>query len=430
MVKPLQPQQAQAIISAAEALTDEAVTFLQGLIRIPTVNPPGHAYPECAHYIGEHLRTTGYEVEYLELTPAEVEELAPYGGNMPRTNVIGRLADPRPGPVLHFNGHMDVVPVGPGWSTDPFSGELRDGRVFGRGASDMKGGIAAQIFAVEAIRRAGLTLQGTIEQSGVVDEESTGNRNAGMGFLVERGYIAAGKTDYVVITEPLNVDNVCLGHRGAIWGEITTFGLPSHGSTPERGVNAVEHMAHFIDAATRTLKPRLQQRLNSHPVVPASASAASISFNIIQGGTNTNSVPDSCSAVFDRRLVVGEDLETARQEITSILEQCARDIPGFRYNYSERYATVPTWVSAETPLVAAFTEAVEEVLGRTPGYVCSPGTDDQRFVVHNAGIEQCIVYGPGEIIQTHNIDESLAVADLVASIKVMALAAASLLGVE
>ena len=211
----------------------------------------------------------------MELSPAEVAELAPYGAGLPRVNVIGRLHGPHASPVMHFNGHMDVVPVGPGWSCDPFGGEMRNGRIFGRGASDMKGGIAAQIYAIEAIRRAGLQVQGTIEQSGVVDEESAGNRNAGMGLLVERGYIASGRTDYVVITEPLNVDNICLGHRGAIWGEITTVGRQSHGSTPERGVNAIERMADFITEATRELKPRLQQRLNSVPVVPSSASAAS-----------------------------------------------------------------------------------------------------------------------------------------------------------
>lgn len=423
-------QHKQVILHSAEALLDEATTFLQGLLRIPTINPPGQAYPECAVYIGEHLRTLGYAVEYIELTPAEVAELAPYGEGLPRMNVLGRLDGSQGRPVLHFNGHMDVVPVGPGWSTNPFGGEIRNGRIFGRGASDMKGGIAAQIYAVEAIRRAGLRLQGTVEQSGVVDEESTGNRNAGMGYLVERGYVSSERTNYVVITEPLNVDNICLGHRGAIWGEVTTFGRQSHGSTPEQGINAIEHMASFIKEVTYELKPCLRQRLNSQPVVPPSASAASISFNMVQGGTNTNSVPDSCTVAFDRRLVIGEELDDVRRELQAILDRLASTIPGFRYSYKERYATLPTWVSANTPLVHTFTSAIQEVIGRTPGYVSSPGTDDQRFVVHNAGIEQCIVYGPGEITQAHIVDESLALDDLLTAIKVMALATATLLGVE
>ncbi len=429
MRETLRLEQKNAILHSAESVLDEAVAFLQGLIRIPTVNPPGEAYPTCARYIGERLHELGYAIEYVELTSAEVAELAPYGDGLPRVNVIGRLHGSQLSPVLHFNGHMDVVPVGLGWSCDPFGGEVRNGRIFGRGAADMKGGIAAQIYAVEAIRRAGLQVQGTIEQSGVVDEESTGNRNAGMGLLVERGYISPDRTDYVVITEPLHVNNICLGHRGAIWGEITTFGRQSHGSTPERGVNAVEHMADFIAEAIGELRPRLQQRLNSVPIVPASASAASLAFGTIEGGTYLNIVPERCTVTFNRRLVMSERLEDARTELCELLERRTRTQPDFLYNYSERYATGPTWVSSETPLVQAFATAIQDVLGQTPGYVCSPGTADQRFVVHNAGIEQCIIYGPGEITQAHIADESLAIDDLLTSTKVMALATAHLLGV-
>jgi succinyl-diaminopimelate desuccinylase len=273
-------------------------------------------------------------------------------------------------------------------------------------------------------------LLGSVEQSGVVDEESTGNRNAGMGLLVERGYISPERTNYVVITEPLDVDNICLGHRGAIWGEIEVMGRLSHGSTPQSGVNALEQMAGFIAEATQTLVPQLQQRINRHPVVPPTANAASLSFTMIQGGTNVNSVPDTCMVAFDRRLVTDETLDDARNELFALLEQRAQTIPDFRYEYKERYAAAPTWVSQETPLVQSFTAAIQTVFHRAPGYVCSPGTDDQRFVVQNASIEQCIVYGPGEIKQAHIIDESLAITDLLASIQVMALAAAFLLGIE
>ncbi|GCE16864.1 ArgE/DapE family deacylase [Dictyobacter kobayashii] len=426
----LRPEDKQAIISAADSLIEEAIDFLQGMLRIPSINPPGVAYPECASYIGERLAALGYQVEYITLSAAENAELAPYGEGLPRTNVLGRLPGPQSSPVIHFNGHMDVVPVGMDWSTPPFGGEVRAGRVYGRGAADMKGGIAAQVYAVEAIRRAGLQLQGTVEQSGVVDEESTGNRNAGMGLLVERGLISSERTDYVVITEPLNIDNICLGHRGAIWGEIQTIGRQSHGSTPAQGVNALEHMAGFIDEVTGQLAPRLRQRQNHYPVVPATANAASLSFNVIQGGTNVNSVPDSCCVAFDRRLVTSESLADARQELWDILERRVQTIPDFRYEYKERYAAAPTWVSAETPLVQSFASAIQHILGRAPGYVCSPGTDDQRFVVQNAGIEQCIIYGPGEITQAHIVDESLAIADLLVSIKIMALATAELLGVQ
>src|SRR5947207_2319763 len=122
----LTPQQKEAILRSCGDVLDEAIAFLQGLIRIPTVNPPGDAYPECARYIGERLQALGYAVEYIELSPAEIAELAPYGNGLPRVNVIGRLAGARPAPLLHFNGHMDVVPVGAGWSFDPFGGVTSD----------------------------------------------------------------------------------------------------------------------------------------------------------------------------------------------------------------------------------------------------------------------------------------------------------------
>src|ERR1700730_17564673 len=162
MPEPLSAEQTQRIVQAAEELAHDAITFLQGMICLPTINPPARFYPECAHFIGNLLSSLGYHVQYQELTQNEVAELAPYGEGMARTNIIARLPGSQSKPLLHFNGHMDVVPVGSGWSTDPFGGEVRSGRIYGRGASDMKGGLAAQVYAVEAIRHAGLRLLGTI----------------------------------------------------------------------------------------------------------------------------------------------------------------------------------------------------------------------------------------------------------------------------
>src|SRR5260221_5881236 len=160
MHEPLTSEQAAAIIEFAQADLTDVVAFLQGLIRMPTVNPPGEAYPACARYMGEHLSTLGYSVEYIDLTPAEVAELAPYGDSQPRSNVIGRLAGAQTGPVLHFNGHIDVVPPGEGWTVAPFGGDVRSGRIYGRGDSDMKDGLDAPAYAIADIRQARLQLQG------------------------------------------------------------------------------------------------------------------------------------------------------------------------------------------------------------------------------------------------------------------------------
>ncbi len=176
------------------AVEQEMVGFLRGLVNIPTENPPGREYERCADYLGGWLERLGYHVEYPTIPPDQLDTLAPHGMGLPRVSVLAVRPGSRPRPVLHYNGHYDVVPAGNGWTVDPFGGEIRDGRIYGRGVSDMKGGIAAAIYAVEALRRAGFTLTGTVEHSLVPDEESTGNRNAGTGFLVEQGYISPTTT--------------------------------------------------------------------------------------------------------------------------------------------------------------------------------------------------------------------------------------------
>jgi succinyl-diaminopimelate desuccinylase len=148
---------------------DEIVALTQEMVRIPTINPPGDAYVPCAELIGERLRRRGFTVAYFraEGTPGDSDRL-------PRVNVIARRENGRHGPCVHFNGHIDVVPAGYGWTFDPWAGEVRDGRVYGRGACDMKGGLAAAIVAVETLLESGIDLPGALEISGTVDEESGG----------------------------------------------------------------------------------------------------------------------------------------------------------------------------------------------------------------------------------------------------------------
>src|SRR5262245_16318319 len=137
---------AEKILRGVDEIQDELVDFLRAMVRIPTINPPGENYADCASLIGERLREFGYQVSYIEAegrpecTPAH-----------PRVNVIGRMEGVRPRPTLHFNGHLDVVPAGAGWTVDPFAGVIKNGRIYGRGVTDQKAGIAASIFAVEAI---------------------------------------------------------------------------------------------------------------------------------------------------------------------------------------------------------------------------------------------------------------------------------------
>ena len=208
---------ADRVLAAVESATDEIVDFTSALIRIPTVNPPGEFYPDCARLIGARLAAGGFEVEYLA-----AEGRPEHTSAFPRLNVVGTRAGRSAHPNVHLNGHFDVVPAGAGWTLEPFGGVVRDGRIYGRGSCDMKAGIAAAVYAVEAIRRAGVELEGTVEISGTVDEESGGF--AGAAWLAQAKRVSRpSRNDCVIIPEPLNVDRVCIGHRGVYWFEVETL---------------------------------------------------------------------------------------------------------------------------------------------------------------------------------------------------------------
>jgi len=428
-MKQVTRQAMERVVAAADAMGDEIVAFLQGLVRIPTENPPGREYGACAEFIGRTMARLGYEVEYVSVPPELLPELAPEGEGLERVNVIGRMPGSLGRPVLHFNGHYDVVPAGPGWSVDPFGGEVRDGKLYGRGASDQKSGIAAQVFVPEVIKRAGYRLLGTLESSATPDEETGGF--AGVGYLVRTGAIARDRTDYVVITECLDKDRVCIGHRGTLWMEVQVFGRKAHGSMPSLGVNAVEIAGEIVHRIESRLKPVLSTRVTDLPVAPEAARRASIAVTVIEGGTKVNTVPDLCRLRLDRRLVPGETLAGAVEEVRSICEELREERGNdFRYEVKSLMQVGPTLVPEEARVVQVFREAGRQVMGSVPGLVISPGSDDQKFVVQQAGIDECIIYGPGLLEQAHQTDEYVPVEDVITSVKVMALSAMELLGYE
>jgi succinyl-diaminopimelate desuccinylase len=236
-----------------------------------------------------------------------------------------------------------------------------------------------------------------------------------MGFLVEQGLLEG---DAVIITEPFGPDGVGIGHKGAIWGEITVHGKQAHGSAPQLGVNAIEAMARYLTHIETHLRPQLEQRVTEYGVTPDNP-RATLSFDTIRGGSATNIVPDRCTVTFNRRLVPGEDLDSARRELLEPLQDV-------RHEYRETYSTEPTLVSEDEPVVQAAKRAVTQ-LGLDPKILISAGSDDQRFVVHNAGITNSLVYGPGQTPLSHIADEHITVEDLVLGTKGLALIIADLL---
>src|SRR5579883_3464239 len=267
----------ESLFRQIEERREALVELTRDLIRVPTVNPPGDAYTPCAELIGSRLARRGFQVLYRR-----AEGVHGDSPRYPRTNVIARIEGERPGPCVHFNSHIDVVAPGQGWSIDPFAGELRDGRVYGRGACDMKGGLAASIIAVEAILAAGIRFPGAIDISGTVDEETGGY--GGVGFLAREGFFSKPRVDHVIIPEPLNVDRVCIGHRGVWWAEIETLGRIAHGSMPFLGDSAIRHMAAVLEKFEHELYPALAARHSDMPVVPHGARQSTMNINSLHGG--------------------------------------------------------------------------------------------------------------------------------------------------
>jgi succinyl-diaminopimelate desuccinylase len=406
---------------------EELVDLTQQLIRFPTVNPPGEAYRPCAEFIGERMQRRGFHIDYVraEGTSGDSERY-------PRVNVIARRSGSVSGACVHFNSHLDVVKTGTGWTLDPFAGLVRDGKVYGRGACDMKGGLAASIIAVEALIDSGAELPGVLELSGTVDEESGGF--GGVHYLAERGWFSAPKVNHVIIPEPLNVDRVCIGHRGVWWAEIETHGRIAHGSMPFMGDCAVRHMNAVIDRFERDLYPKLSARHTEMPVVPSGARSSTLNINSIHGGQDEQEegypaacVPDSCRMVIDRRLLIEENMDAVKREVVDLLEGLKRDRAGFTYGIRDIFEVIPTMADRNGPVARTTAAAIRRVIGHDAEFICSPGTYDQKHIDRVGRLKDCIAYGPGILDLAHQPDEYVVIDDMVASAKVMALAAWSLL---
>jgi succinyl-diaminopimelate desuccinylase len=417
-------QPIERVLAEVDRATEEIVQLTADLVRIPTINPPGEDYEACAHFLGDFLKRRAFDIEYVA-----ADGRPEHTPRFPRVNVIATRRG-GPGPVVHLNGHIDVVPPGDGWTVDPFGGLVRDGKIFGRGVCDMKAGIAAAVFAAEAIERAGVTLPGTIEISGTVDEESGGF--AGVAYLAERGRIAKGRTDFVIIPEPLDVDRICIGHRGVYWFEVTARGRIGHGSMPFLGVSAIDGMGRLLQSVRDELMPLLSSRRTGVPVVPAGARQATINVNGIDGGQpvdgiQTPCVADVCRAVFDRRFLIEEGFDATKREVADLVASVAARTNGVRFDVRDLMVVHPTRTPDDSPVIGSLERAIQSVLGRPAQLIASPGTYDHKHVARIANVPHCVAYGPGALELAHQPDEYCRIDDIVNATKVLALATLDLM---
>ncbi|MBY5972591.1 acetylornithine deacetylase/succinyl-diaminopimelate desuccinylase family protein [Ferrimonas balearica] len=423
-----EPQVKMRLHEAILARRDELIALTQDLIRIPTLNPPGENYREICDYLDRRLRCKGFETQLVRAEGAVGDS-----DKYPRWNIVARKEGARSGECVHFNSHIDVVDVGRGWTTDPFGGELKDGKIYGRGACDMKGGLAASIIAAEAFIDVCPDFSGAIEISGTADEESGGF--GGVAYLAEKGFYA--KVDHVIIPEPLNKDRICLGHRGVWWAEIETHGEIAHGSMPFLGDCAVRHMGAVLHEMEESLFPALAQKRTEMPVVPEGAKQSTLNINSLHGGQaeiprDANAlpspcVPDSARMVIDRRFLIEESIDEVIGEMKTVLDKVKGERPNFSYEMREMMRVLPTMTEREAPVVQSVTRAIQDTMGTAPQYVVSPGTYDQKHIDRIGRLKNCIAYGPGILDLAHKPDEYVGVDDMLQSAEVMALSLADLL---
>lgn len=375
---------------------DRLIERLRVLVATPSENPPGNeaaAAAVCAAYCTD----LGLDVTTAEAEPGRPSVVARWEGG--------------DGPTVGFCSHIDVVPAGdPGlWNGDPYGAEVVDGRLHGRGSSDAKGPIAAALEAVAALRAAGVDPAGCLELELVADEEAMGFKGAG--YLVEQGIV---RPDVAIVGEPTSL-RVVRAQRGACWFRVVTHGVAGHGSAPERGVNAIKHMAEIVSHLEATV-PDI-----SHPVL----GGPSINVGTIRGGEKVNIIPAGCVIEVDRRSIPQESKEDVEASIGAAIERARERYPDLDASYEMAFYGKPFEVAEGAPIVAAVAGAVTEASGVEAELVGFRGASDARFLAE-AGAD-VVVMGPGDITLAHTARESIDVDELERGAVAYALAFARLL---
>ena len=403
------------LLAAIEKRRDEALDLVSGLVKRPSENPPGDVRAATL-YLAEWLRERKLAPRIIETNPAE--------GLL---NFVVDVAGAGPGRHVILNGHTDTFPVGDRalWSADPFSGTVADGKIHGRGVSDMKGGLAASIFAFTLLAARREAWRGRLTLAVVCDEETMGPWGAN--WLVDRDPKLAG--DAVIIGEPSSPKTIRFGERGFVWLRVITRGRSSHAAYPHHGWNAITAMTRLLAELTGLearpwpvpedfLRTIDSARATTDELLGAGTtdvlSAVNVNLGTIRGGTKINLTADHCEAEVDIRLPPGVTGAAMLQHVGRIV----RSHRGAEYEVLRR--SEPNYSAPDHPLFALMTRNVAETTGTAPGLtIGAPATDSRVF--RRAGMPVA-VFGP----RPYNLgaaDEYITVADYLDTIRVHGLTA-------
>jgi acetylornithine deacetylase len=415
-----------SVADALDAVSPERlVGLLQELVRVPSVTGSA-AESQAQHLLEPRLRAAGMETDLWQVDLAALAADPGFPGTeAPREEAWGLVGSSGgdDGPTLVLNGHIDVVPTGDltAWSVDPFAGVLRGDRLLGRGACDMKGGLACQLMAVTVLAEAGVRLRGRLQLQSVVGEEDGG---LGTFATLRRGH----RGDLAVVCEPTSLA-VVPACAGALTFRLTVRGLSAHGSVRDEGVDAVEKYL-LVHQALRALEARRNR--DRHPLMARYPIPYPLSVGTVRAGDWASSVPDLLVAEGRLGVALGEPVEQARQELEDcVAEACASD-PWLAARpvqvewYGGQFAS--GMLPDSSPLLGLVAGAHHRLGGGTADVHGAPYGSDLRLLTA-AGVPT-VHYGPGDIRQAHAPDESVPVAELVQVTRTLVLLAAEVCGVD
>ena len=391
----------------------DLVRFLQQLVRLNTVNPPGNNYGEITTFLTQTLRDIGLQARRVQVAPALQKKTQPELMDYPRYNVVARW-DTGAKKTVHFNAHFDVVPVSGQWRHgSPFNPAIEGGWMYGRGTSDMKGAIASIVFGLKALKATGTKPNFNVEVSFCADEET--DSTLGTGWVTGTQKLRA---DYAIVGEGGEGDAVCCGHNGVVWLNIHVHGKAAHGSTPEHGVNALEKMSALVLALDDYKRILAKQKFRSPDgrVMTPTMNVGGV-FAPGEGG-KVNTVPAAASFTIDRRVLPVETVAVAERDLRAFLVKAARKIPQCRITIEKISHNHSCYREPSTPFAAALRASVARVRRRPAEFTVSTGFNDMHFFANERRLPT-LGYGPGGQ-NYHAVDERAKIKDLVESAAIYA----------
>ena len=364
----------------------DAMELTMNLVRIDSTDP-GAYEGEIGEFIFQYLKGLDVPVIKKEVLPG-------------RFNVMARLEGEEQAPALVYICHMDTVTTGEGWTVSPFGAEVIKGRIYGRGACDMKSGLACALSAFTSMAlkaRDGQKPKRTLVFIGTVDEEDF---MRGAEAAIADGWVT--KDCWVLDTEPTN-GRIEVAHKGRTWFEITVKGITAHASTPWKGADAIAAMAELISF--------IRRRIASCPVHP-DLGASTVTFGQIEGGYRPYVVPDSCRVWIDMRLVPPRDTTSAVTIVEDAIADAIQEIPGITASYQITGNRPYVEKDEQSPLLKALGEACQKVTGEPAAVSFFPGYTDTAVIAGTLGSHNCMSYGPGDLELAHKPDEYVPCEDI------------------